>query len=111
MPAAPIRSLRGRLRFKCGQLRPAGESPLRGRDDLLLDRPGPLHRVGTAELAFQLVAEGKKMPDGGGVDGVLDQVLGVSLRLARYVPAECEDLAAVRGHALLRLEHGLERRI
>src|SRR5437764_443175 len=73
--------------------------------------PRPLHRVGTAELAFQLVAEGKKMPDGGGVDGVLDQVLGVSMRLARYVPAECEDLAAVRGHALLRLEHGLERRI
>src|SRR5438105_13020505 len=104
MPAAPIRSLRGRLRFKCGQLRPAGESPLRGRDDLLLDRPGPLHRVGTAELSFQLVAAGKKMPDGGGVDGVLDQFLGLSMRLPGYVPAESQDLAAARGRLLLLVE-------
>src|SRR2546423_6739110 len=111
MPAAPIRSLRGRLRFECCQLRPAGESPLRRRDDLLLDRPGALHGIGAAELAFQLVAEGNQMPDCGGVDGVLDQVLGVSVRFPRNVPAEREDLAAVRGQALLRLEHGLERRI
>src|SRR3989442_1359640 len=48
MPAGPIRSLRGRLRFECRQFRPARERPLGRGDDLLLDRPGPLHRVGAA---------------------------------------------------------------